>query len=91
MSTYMYLECTCHNPPLQASEESGQHYRDLRDIFDDIDNRDEVVSAVKRDMLPADTVRRNTALFLADHPRCDIQVISEYDVVMTREDIPDNE
>ena len=91
VGTHMYLECTCHNPPLQASEESGQHYYDLRDIFDDIDSRDVVISAVKRDMWPSDTFRRNTALFLAAHPRCDIRVINEYGVVMTREDIPGNE
>lgn len=87
----MYLECTCHDPPLQASEESGQHYYDLPDIFDDIDNRDEVIAKFKCSVWPSGRFRWNTARFLAAHPHCDIRVINEYGVVMTREDIPNNE
>ena len=42
MSTYLYLRCEDHDPPLVAREESGQHLYDLPTIRADIADEVEV-------------------------------------------------
>ena len=74
MSTYIYLLCRDHNPAIQADGESGQHLTDLPQLRQDIASRDVIV----HDFYPADSYRRNTALFLAAHPRCHLGIIDEY-------------
>ena len=41
MSTWIYLECADHDPPISADGESGQHLYDLPDIREDIRRRAE--------------------------------------------------
>lgn len=39
MSTYLYLECTEHDPPILSRNEGGQHLRDLLNMFKEIRTR----------------------------------------------------
>lgn len=78
MSTYLYLRCESHNPPLENGDESGQHLYDLEQIWADLDNRDRIAAAWNDDMTPDDHFRHHTARFLAAHPHCQIGVVDEY-------------
>lgn len=88
MSTYVYLRCEDHDPPLRASDESGQHLYDLEQIRADIANRVAIVAALEDDWTVDDSFRRATARFLAKHPKCRIGIVDEYRVVhaLTEED-----
>lgn len=79
MSTYIYLRCDSHTPPIEAGSESGQHLYDLEQIWADIKNRDRIVIAYCDGFIPDNTCRCNTARFLAAHPHCSISVVDEYD------------
>lgn len=87
MSTYLYLQCEDHTPPIRSFGESGQHDRDLAQIFKDLDNRELIVTAYNERMVPANYFRRNTASFLAEHPHCRITVIDEYGATHTPEEV----
>lgn len=78
MSTWLYLRCESHDPPIKNEGESGQHLYDLKQIWADINNRDVIAAAWLDDFIPDDHFRRNTASFLATHPHCQIGVIDEY-------------
>ena len=78
MSTYLYLQCANHEPPIQADDESGQHLYDLEQIREDIANRDQLINAVQLGMTSDIRYRNNTLRFLTRHPKCDIQIIDEY-------------
>lgn len=85
MSTYLYLECLDHDPPLQAEDESGQHLYDLRRIRAEIAHRDELVAA-HPDGVPMvsgfDDIdgyfQSNSVRFLAAHPKCRIGIRDDY-------------
>jgi hypothetical protein len=85
VSTYVYLQCLSHDPPLRADGESGQHLSDLPRIRHDIARRVEIVAEwVSADFtFPGHNAesmwRRNTASFLHDHQKCDIGIVDEYD------------
>lgn len=79
MSTYLYLRCDSHDPPLENEGESGQHLYDLEQIWADIKHRDRIAAAWNDGFIPGNTCRCNTARFLAEHPHCTIGVIDEYD------------
>ena len=81
MSTYMYLQCQNHLPPLTADDESGQHYYDLPQIKQDLENREQLVELAEVDMLPTEYFRKNTVKFLVQHQDCFIEIISEYGVI----------
>ena len=79
MSTYIYLLCRDHNPAIQADGESGQHLSDLPQLRQDIANRDVIVHALQElDLYYDGSYRRNTATFLAAHPRCHLGIVDEY-------------
>ena len=64
MSTYVYLVCLDHNPPLIADDESGQHLYDLPQIRKDIADRDLIVAAFKAEVFDGSNYfRRATARF----------------------------
>ncbi len=65
MSTYLFLLCLDHTPPLEAEGESGQHLYDLPQIRADVANREQVVSAWDGYWGPGHHFRHNTARFLA--------------------------
>ena len=50
MSTYVYLECLDHDPPLRSDGEVGQHLYDLPDIRKYIAQRDMYVAIMAQDM-----------------------------------------
>ena len=79
MSTWLYLACDSHEPPLVADDESGQHLTDLPQIRADLANRDLIVKARELDYVPdaTDHFRRGTANFLARHASCDIGIVDE--------------
>ena len=78
MSTYLYLRCDSHTPPLEAEDHSGCHLYNLDQIFRDIEDRERIVAAWNDAMYPRDSFRLATAAFLAEHPHCKIGVIDEY-------------
>ena len=82
MSTYVYLECLDHDPPLTADDESGQHLYDLPQIRADLADRDRIIADLiaDADWLHEDDAyfRRHTARFLSVHPHCSIGIRDEY-------------
>ena len=79
MSTYLYLQCLDHTPPLTAEEESGQHLSDLPTIRAALADRE---AAIARSALNGTqgywSFERNTARFLAAHRTCQVGIIDEY-------------
>jgi hypothetical protein len=90
VSTYIYLECVDHDPPLRADGESGQHLYDLPQIRADIADREALVRVRNSGRLRTGGrhrhdgwvdfgyFRNNTIGFLAAHPRCEIGIRDEY-------------
>lgn len=90
MSTWLYLECHSHTPPLRAEQESGQHLYDLPQLRATLKmSHDELkilLENYKYDSY-ADTwdvnhgyFFGNTARFLVEHPHCEIQIWDELGV-----------
>ena len=81
MSTYVYLECLDHNPPLKAEGESGQHLYDLPQIRQDIANREHFNALAASGDFHINFghhFRNNTVQFLICHPLCRIGIRDEY-------------
>ena len=81
MSTWLYLVCLDHTPPLKAEDESGQHLSDLTHIRADIADRDVLVPQWEAYTFHPDHhvyFRRNTMRFLAAHPTCHVGIKDEY-------------
>ncbi|MBK5248129.1 MAG: hypothetical protein JJE50_01645 [Actinomycetales bacterium] len=78
MSTYVWLECLDHDPPLSADGESGQHLSDLPQIRADLAARVRVVASIRDGWDPGDYFRSNTARFLTRHEKCRIGIRDEY-------------
>lgn len=90
MSTYIYLLCLDHDPPLQAEDESGQHLYDLPRIRAEIADREAL--AERRYDLTTEYQRigsqdprsgevyfaSHSAAFLAQHLTCRIGIRDEY-------------
>ena len=73
MSTYLYLVCVDHDPPLESTDEVGQHLSDLPTVRAVLASRhSDVMQFVFGDRY-ADTARR----FLNQHPRCDVRIRDE--------------
>lgn len=87
MSTYLYLRCDSHTPPLEAEDHSGCHLYDLEQIFRDLEDREQIVAAWNNDMRPRNSYRYATATFLSDHPHCEITVIDEYGRTHTPQEV----
>lgn len=84
MSTWLYLECRDHNPPVR-SDDVGQHLGDLRHIRKLIANRECLLRIVKEldefdgmDIEVYDHGARNALWFLREHPTCRIGIRDEY-------------
>lgn len=79
MSTWFYLRCDDHDPPMLADDESGQHTYDLPQIRADIAERD-YLARLYGDTYGEglDYFRKHTARFLAAHPKCRIAIEDEY-------------
>ena len=80
MSTWLYLECLDHDPPLCAADEVGQHLSDLPDVRRMIANRDTLVRFAKEyGAIPDGYFAAHTLTFLRQHPRCRLRIVDEYD------------
>ena len=85
MSTYLYLECLDHDPPLRAEDESGQHLKDLPRIRLEIAERvalaDEWAEA-RHEFSPYGPFdqyfRAHSGAFLSHHRKCRIGIRDEY-------------
>lgn len=77
MSTYVYLVCLDHDPPLVAEDESGQHLYDLPRIRAEIAG---VGALAPEGQHPGATAyfRRNSERFLDQHPGCRLGIRDEY-------------
>ena len=82
MSTYLYLECLEHDPPLSSDGEVGQHLYDLKRIRQEIAERDLIVALARSgiDYGYDSHFTGNCARFLAQHPKCRITIRDEYGV-----------
>jgi hypothetical protein len=81
MSTYVYLECLDHDPPLTSNGEVGQHLSDLPQVRKMIAQREAIVAIMRTDA-PINYEHHfdsNTAWFLYRHPECNIGIVDEYD------------
>lgn|GEM_PF-2023782 len=94
MSTWLYLECLDHTPPLRAVDESGQHHYDLPRIREEVATREQMVARHKSGALwrayndaniagrhdSAAYFARHSGAFLAQHQTCRIGIRDEYGV-----------
>lgn len=87
MSTWMYLACDSHDEPVQAEEESGQHYYDLPTIRFNWLRRghwlpyiDRFPGTLGREFDHLSYFERNTFAFLREHRDCAgvPYIVSEY-------------
>lgn len=81
MSTYIYLQCESHDPPLINDGESGQHLYDLPRIREDIANRRSIAAGLRAGLEPesGNHFYANTAYFLRQHEHCQLGIVDEYD------------
>ena len=80
MSTYLYLECLDHNPPLLSDGEVGQQLHSLPRIRREIAERNLLAALVKSEIEHSydSHFTSNAARFLAQHPHCRIGIRDEY-------------
>lgn len=78
MSTWIYLQCESHEPPLIAEDESGQHLYDLPQLRKDVAEREALVKMMDDGWSIDDYYRRHTVKFLAAHRKCQLGIIDEY-------------
>ena len=85
MSTWWYLECTSHDPVIQSPDEVEQHTYGLPKIREVIARR----ATLTADSLEAlgngfnNYFERNAVRFLIQHPKCSLQLVSEYGDIET--------
>lgn len=82
MSTWIYLRCLDHNPPLVADDESGQHLYDLPQLRNDLAHRSEMLAHDDADDGDYEDglhyFRRNTLRFFRKHRECVLDIVDEY-------------
>lgn len=83
MSTYLYLQCNSHNPPLQSPHEVGQHLRDLPRIREEINWRQILYRAHQNGYLGYESdygsqFTNTLRTFLIQHPHCSLRIVDEY-------------
>ena len=86
MSTYWYLECLDHDPHLRSADEVEQHTNENLDIIGKIDRA--AISERGRESVVEEYMHRtpgwspyfirHAVNFLADHPKCNLRLVSEY-------------
>lgn len=74
MSTYLYLVCVDHDPPLKSADEVGQHLTDLPTVRAVLANRHS--DSMQRTF--ADRYADAASRFLNDHPKCNVRIRDEY-------------
>ena len=76
MSTYLYLRCDAHDPPLRSGQEVGQHLYDLPLIRECIGKRQS--AWLEGYEPPEDYFEASAWRFLREHPHCPISIHDEY-------------
>lgn len=82
MSTWLYLQCDSHDPPLVSDGEVGQHMHDLPAIRTHIGNRRLYSEMADQDVrldTQGDPFAGNAFRFLTAHPKCTLSIVDEYD------------
>lgn len=78
MSTWLYLKCLDHDPPLVAEDESGQHLSDLPRIRQEVADREALLKEWEgRNCVPG-YFTYHSLRFLAQHRKCRIGIEDEY-------------
>jgi hypothetical protein len=79
MSTYWYLECTDHDPPIRSADEVEQHTYGLDPIRELVRRRAEIADDAFPDYpRDYDYFARHAVTFLVQHPKCSMRLVSEY-------------
>lgn len=80
MSTYLYLQCLSHDPPIRSYGDVGSNLSQLPEIQEDVKNRDKIVAETDYETIHDDgwTRAKTRALFFRDHPKCTLGIIDEY-------------
>ena len=78
MSTYLYLECLDHDPPLRAGDESGQHLYDLPRLRREIADKHVLLQHWDTEWTGSWSFTNNTLRFLSSHLDCRIGIVDEY-------------
>lgn len=82
MSTYVYLACLDHDPPVRAHEESDQHRHNagvMERIRDWVDRREQLLDMwIEGDFGTPDRYLANSLRFLSDHRSCRIAARDEH-------------
>lgn len=76
MSTYWYMECMSHNPPVRSLEEFTQHTEDARywNVVALLGER-----PLRGEMgYHGDSMENQAELFIRQHPHCCIEFVNEY-------------
>ena len=76
MSTYLYLRCDAHDPPLLSEDEVGQHLYDLPTIRGWIKHRQ--CAWIKDGVIPEGYFAKYAWRFLQQHADCPISIEDEY-------------
>lgn len=77
MSTYFYLECLSHTPPLQCDTEVSQHDDRYVEAAIRLAQGEPATSFTEDDFLGSWT-REGALRFLREHEHCAIDIVSEY-------------
>lgn len=82
MSTYLYLKCLEHDPPICSDGEVGQHLYDLPRIRREIVSRDLLVTLARSEIEFSydHHFTSNAARFFTQHPDCRLRIFDEYGV-----------
>ena len=78
VSTWLYLECLDHSPVLVSEGAVGQHLYDLPRIRGEIARREEFLKPFHDGGGYGHNFLLNSALFLVQHPRCNVGIRDEY-------------
>ena len=84
MSTWLYLQCLDHDPPITSADEVGQHLYNLADIRREVANRELLYNAHAAGLTGGDynvgcgRFTDNARAFLLQHPRCNLRIVDEY-------------
>lgn len=80
MSTWLYLECRSHTPPICSEDEVGQHLYDLPRIRREIKNRHDIEVFDRWEVSGYESFFTAHAVhFLRSHLECQVHIVDEYD------------
>ena len=81
MSTYLYLQCDSHEPPIGANQEAGQHLYDLEHIRKDWANRHAIKTGLEAGLSPEGDsyFQSSNRIFMMQHINCEVSIHDEYD------------